>query len=120
MNKGSDQSPPKAEVSAVEPSKFDGRRQLIKAALVAAPMILTLRGRPALADLPSLGSVEVPYGPELYVTQADVTASQNSGGTLTSADLHKSIIPNKSAPGQFHIVQQDRRNLAPIKSFSRP
>lgn len=119
MKKGSDQSPAKAEESAVEATKFDGRRQLIKAALVAAPMILTLRGRPALADLPSLGSVQVPYGPQLYITQADVDASQQNGGPLTSADLHKAIIPGNSS-NEFHIVQQDRRNLAPIKTFSRP
>lgn len=114
MKKGSDQSPAKAEESAVEATRFDGRRQLIKAALVAAPMILTLRGRPAMADLTSLGSIQVPYGPQLYVTAVDV---QNN--PALADHLHKAIIPGK-ASGEFHVVQQDRRDLTPIKTFTRP
>jgi len=38
------------------------RRRLLKAGLVAAPMIVTLRGRPALAQTASLGSLGIFYG----------------------------------------------------------
>ncbi len=38
------------------------RRQMLRAGLIAAPMIVSLRGRPALAQTASLGSLGIFYG----------------------------------------------------------
>ncbi len=118
MNKGSDQLPTNSDPAPTQATRFEGRRQLIKAALVAAPLILTLRGRPAHAQLTSLGSVQIPYGPNLYITQTDI---DNSGGSLVNSDLHKPISPNTSGGSKsFKVVSDDRRNQNAIKTFSRP
>lgn len=56
-----DLSPQDAQIAA--------RRKMLKAGLIAGPMLMTLRGRPARAQLPSLGSAEIFYG--AYNTDVD-------------------------------------------------
>lgn len=53
-----DQQPDDVARDAVRQS----RRRMLRAGLVAAPMIVTLRGRPALAQAASLGSLGIFYG----------------------------------------------------------
>lgn len=58
MAQSAELSPQDAQIAA--------RRKMLKAGLIAGPMLMTLRGRPARAQLPSLGSAEIFYG--AYVT----------------------------------------------------
>ncbi len=53
-----------------EDANIAARRRLLRAGLVAGPLLITLRGRPARAQLPSLGSAEIFYG--AYVTQDQI------------------------------------------------
>lgn len=65
------------EVSKVAKAKQDNRRRMLKAAVMAAPLIVTLRGKSAHAQLSSLGSIQIPgqggimYGPGAYVVPGD-------------------------------------------------
>lgn len=61
------------------------RRRLLRAGLIAGPLLVTLRGRPARAQLPSLGSAEIFYG--AYVTQDQVDNDPN----FDSGDLGKAL-----------------------------
>lgn len=83
-----------AETAGTRPAdaeRIATRRRLLKAGVVAAPMLLTLRGRPARAQQQqqSLGSLGVFYG--AYVTQEMV-----DDGWFEDADLGKSIVPTEN------------------------
>ncbi|MEX2216152.1 MAG: hypothetical protein WD768_18720 [Phycisphaeraceae bacterium] len=107
-----------------------GRRRLIKAALLAAPLIVTLRGKPANAQESSLGSIETPdgpilYGPGAYVEQKDIQKSKTDNPSDTSkqlsdTDLGKAI--KKKSDGTFEILNdQHRRDQdGSGKTFNRP
>jgi len=74
--------------TAKSKARFENRRRLLKALAVAAPLIITLRGKPAHAQLSSLGSAGITYGPGAYVTQNDIDAN---GSILKAEDLGKAV-----------------------------
>lgn len=79
---------PASEEAADAAGRQRTRRALLKAAALAAPLIITLRGKPAHAQLSSLGSAGILYGPGAYVTQDDVDANP---GLLKAEDVGKAV-----------------------------
>lgn len=90
-----------AKAAASNKANHENRRRLLKAAAIAAPLMITLRGKPAHAQLSSLGSVGILYGPGAYVTQQDITDNPD---VLKSTDLGKAI----KIEGKKKVVLEDK------------
>ncbi len=101
-------------------SKHTNRRRLLKAAALAAPLLITLRGRPAHGVVQdhqsSLGSVGILYGPGAYVTQQDVDSNAN----LKAQDVGKpvKIVGNKKKI-LIDPTRRDQKSTEPGKSFPK-
>ncbi len=83
-------------------AKFENRRRLLKALAVATPLMITLRGKPAHAQLSSLGSAGILYGPGAYVQPGDV--GKNG---VTESDLWKPI--KKGYGNKYKILTDPTR-----------
>lgn len=97
-------------------ARFENRRRLLKALAVAAPLMITLRGKPAHAQLSSLGSAGILYGPGAYVQPDDV----GKNGVLES-DLWKPL--KKGPDGKYQILtdptRRDQDSTLPGKTVER-
>jgi len=104
--------------TAKSKARFENRRRLLKALAVAAPLIITLRGKPAHAQLSSLGSAGILYGPGAYVTPEDVNRS--STDAITDADLWKPL--KLDTDGKYKVLtdptRRDQKSI-PGKEFTR-
>ncbi len=99
---------------AADATRRENRRRLLKAAAIAAPLMITLRGKPAHAQLSSLGSVGILYGPGAYVTQQDVDANPN---VLNADDIGKAIKINGDKKQVLDDkTRRDQKSLESIKS----
>jgi len=101
--------------TAKSKARFENRRRLLKALAVAAPLIITLRGKPAHAQLSSLGSAGITYGPGAYVTQNDIDAN---GSILESGDLGKAVKIDKDTGKKTVLTPdgQDRRDPSKVET----
>ena len=103
--------------TAKSKARFENRRRLLKALAVAAPLIITLRGKPAHAQLSSLGSAGILYGPGAYVTPADVGTDG-----ITQDDLWKPLKLDKT-DGEYKVLtdptRRDQGTIEPGKKVTR-
>lgn len=81
------------------------RRQLLRVGLIASPLLITLRGKPAWAQLSSLGSAGIMYGPGAYVTQNDIDKSDSDN--ITQDDLGRSLGVGDN--GSFKVLSDQTR-----------
>ena len=108
---------PETPTPAAEENRRQGRRRLIKAALLATPLIITLRGKPAHAQLSSLGSIDTPdgpimYGPGAYVQSGDKIIVNGEEKEITPDNEFKDLIGKelKKSGNDFEILKdRDRR-----------
>ncbi len=71
--------------AAAERERYASRRQMLKAALVAAPLFMTLKGKPAFgqsAGPQSLGSLGIFYGNYVQDDQGNWKAADGDGNIL--------------------------------------
>lgn len=97
---------------------------MLRAAVIAAPLMITLRGKSAHAQLSSLGSVELPggarimYGPGAYV-EIDETTAGTKGGTIDPSWIgapknEKGILKDPTRRGlQTDVVADPTQPKAP-------
>lgn len=108
----------KADASKVAKARHANRRRMLKAAAIAAPLMITLRGKSAHAQLSSLGSAGIMYGPGAYVTQSDI---DRSGSPLKAEDLGKAL---KEENGKLKVLtdqtRRDQKSVEAGKEFTRP
>lgn len=109
----------KADASTVAKARHANRRRMLKAAAIAAPLMITLRGKSAHAQLSSLGSAGIMYGPGAYVTQADINLNANDA--ITQGDLGKAL---KEDNGKLKVLndqtRRDQKSVESGKEFTRP
>lgn len=114
-NASSDQA--LAESKAAK-ARFENRRRLLKAMAVAAPLIITLRGKPAHAQLSSLGSAGILYGPGAYVRDTDVGTGGIEGG-----DIGKPLKLDTN-DGKYKVLtdetRRDQKSIENGKEVTRP
>ena len=107
-------------------SRVENRRRLLKALAMAAPLMITLRGKPAHAQLSSLGSAGITYGPGAYVTQQDIDANptvlsnQDIGKAVKISGTQKTVLEDKTRRDQTStetVNIPDSPNNGQTKSF---
>jgi len=77
-------------------TRRETRRALLKAAALAMPLIVTLRGKPAHAQEASLGSLGITYGPMSYVTPADVSGGIHESYLWDAKDENGDVLKDKT------------------------
>ncbi len=102
-------------------AKLRNRRRLLKAAALAAPLMITLRGKPAVGaadpSLSSLGSVGILYGPGAYVTQQDVDKNPTK---LKAEDVGKAVkIEGSQKKVLIDPTRRNQNDVEPGKVFDK-
>lgn len=105
-------------------AKSPSRRAMVKAGLLAAPLVMTLRSRPALGQTQqaALGSLGITYGPGAYLE----VRNEETGETMWAPVDHEGEIPltdgGTATPqgGQNNVSDDDFNSIDKTRRHQRP